>query len=43
MRLDIDSEDADPNIAIGNLHIVAENKNTCEQLSFNIPTFNVQV
>ena len=40
---DIDSEDADPNIAIGNLHIVAENKNTCEQLSFNIPTFNVQV
>jgi len=40
---DIDSEDADPNIAISNLHVVAENKNTYEQLTFDIPTFNVQV
>lgn len=40
---DVDSEDVDPNIAISNLHVVAENKNTCEQLTFNIPTFNIPV
>lgn len=43
LETDVDSEDIDSNIAISNLHVVAENKNTCEQLTFNIPTFNIPV